>query len=134
MRYMLDTNMIIKAMKGMPETVLIKYKNNLNNMCISSISYSELVYGISKSNKKHQLQNMVSLSNILTPMTILSYDDGCSMCYGELRYDLEKRGCLIGSLDMLIAAHAKTLGLTLVTNNTKEFERVNGLLIEDWSD
>lgn len=132
MKYMLDTNMCIYAIKERPISVVQELrKHNSSDVCISSITYAELMHGVEKSEQKNQ--NRMALALMLSPIKILGFDDKAAEEYGKLRANLEKKGQIIGPLDMLIASHAKSQGLTIVTNNTKEFERVDDLQIEDWS-
>jgi len=98
---------------------------------ISSITLSELEYGVAKSQKPQQ--NKLALAEFLAPIEILPYDDMAAEQYGEIRALLEKKGTPIGSLDMLIAAHALSLNSILVTNNESEFRRVPGLIVENWT-
>ena len=92
---------------------------------------AELEYGAAKSSRPEQ--NRQALSLFLTPLEILPYDDRAAVHYGEIRSQLEKKGKVIGAMDMLIAAHARSLGLTLVTNNTREFKRIPHLEVENWT-
>jgi tRNA(fMet)-specific endonuclease VapC len=133
MKYMLDTNIIIKLSKGLSDNVKMKVNKNLGDMAISSITLAELVYGNHKASKKMFSQNTLSLMKTIAPFTVLPYDDSCVNAYGEIRADLESRGMMIGAMDLLIASHAKSLDMTVVTNNIREFQRVKGLKIEDWS-
>ena len=131
MMYMLDTNICIYIIKQKPKSVIDKFKKMKNaNICISSITYSELLYGAEKSS--NIAKNLLALTMFLSNIEILSYDESASVDYGIIRAKLEKQGKIIGPLDMLIAAHAKSLNITLVSNNLKEFERVDGLRIENW--
>lgn len=132
MSYMLDTNMCIYIIKRHPEAVLKKIVTiPPEEVCISSITLAELMYGVHKS--QHQKKNKVALSNFLLPLEIMPFDEQVTDYYGRIRSYLEKNGTVIGPLDMMIAAHAQCLGVTLVTNNIKEFIRVPDLTIEDWS-
>lgn len=131
MMYMLDTNICIYIIKQKPKSVIDKLKKMKNvNICISSITYSELLYGAEKSS--NIAKNLLALTMFLSNIEILSYDESASIDYGIIRSKLEKQGKIIGPLDMLIAAHAKSLNITLVSNNLKEFERVDGLKLENW--
>ena len=131
MMYMLDTNICIYIIKQKPKSVIDKFKKMKNaNICISSITYSELLYGAEKSS--NIAKNLLALTMFLSNIEILSYDESASIDYGIIRSKLEKQGKIIGPLDMLIAAHAKSLNITLVSNNLKEFERVDGLKLENW--
>ena len=132
MKYMLDTNICIYVIKEKPESVIRKFlKNNPEEMCISSITYAELLYGVEKS--KAIQKNRIALSHFLSPIKILEFNDYAAQEYGQIRADLEQKGMPIGSMDMLIAGHAKAEDLILVTNNTKEFQRVAGLKLENWA-
>ena len=126
MRYMLDTNICIYLIKRKPLSVL----NKLRAIAISSITLAELEYGVAKSNK--QTQNNDALQEFAAPLEIMPFDDGAACRYGEIRAHLEREGKVIGGMDMLIAAHASSLNYTLVPNNLREFERISGLLLENW--
>ena len=131
MRYMLDTNICIYVIKHKPETVFQKLQNiNPEEVCISSVTYAELVHGVEKSAAVEK--NRLALSMLLANMEILDFDVDAADCYGKIRAVLEKKGTPIGPLDMMITAHAQSLGYTVVTNNVKEFSRVSALRIENW--
>ncbi len=131
MRYMLDTNICRYVIKHKPESVFRKLKKiKPEDVCISSITYAELAYGVEKSARPER--NRLALSMMLSSIEIVAFDDTAAADYGEIRASLEKGGTPIGSLDMLIAAHARSAGCTLVTNNTKEFCRVEGLKLANW--
>lgn len=130
MRYMLDTNICIYAIKHKPEQVFIRLKEHApQELCISSGTYAELVHGVEKS--KATEKNRVAL--LLANIDIVSFDSLAAQSYGKIRADLEKAGTPIGPLDMMIAGHAKSLNYNVVTNNTKEFARVKGLKLENWA-
>lgn len=132
MKYMLDTNICIYAIKQNPAAVIQEIKkHHPSDICISSITYAELMCGIEKSILKEQ--NRLALTMMLSPIQIVNFDSKAAEEYGKIRADLESKGCIIGPLDLLIASHAKSKGLTIVTNNTKEFQRIHQLPIEDWS-
>ena len=131
MRYMLDTNICIYVIKHKPESVFRELKKiSPEDVCISSITYAELAYGVEKSVQTER--NRLALTMMLSSIDIAAFDDAAAAEYGEIRASLEKGGTPIGSLDMLIAAHARSSGCTLVTNNTKEFCRVEGLKFANW--
>ncbi|MBW1703545.1 MAG: type II toxin-antitoxin system VapC family toxin [Deltaproteobacteria bacterium] len=131
MKYMLDTNICIYIIKRKPVDVIERFrKTRISQVGISSITFSELEYGVVKSSKPDQ--NQFALAQFLAPMELLSYGDEAAQHYGKLRVYLEKQGTPIGSLDMLIAAHALSVGCILVTNNEKEFNRVPNLKIDNW--
>ena len=131
MIYMLDTNICIYIIKRKPQSVINKFKQcSINDVCISSITYAELEYVVSKSDFHHQ--NKIALIQFLSPIAILPFSDRAAVVYGDVRSRLEKAGTPIGPLDTLIAAHAISENLILATNNTKEFERVEDLQVENW--
>jgi len=131
MKYMLDTNILIYLIRQKPPDVLERFKQtDISTISISSITLSELFYGVSKSSKPEQ--NFMALTQFVAPLEILPFGGEAAQYYGELRAHLEKQGTPIGSLDMLIAAHALSIAGILVTNNEKEFNRVPHLKIENW--
>ena len=130
MIYMLDSNTCAFIMNER-YSVVERFRQALpNGVCVSTIVLSELEYGVRKSSAQERNRN--KLSALCSLLSIFSYDTQATAEYGLIRSELERRGQVIGSLDMLIAAHAKSLALTLVTNYTNEFKRVNGLKLEDW--
>lgn len=132
MRYMLDTNICIHVIKNRPETVIQNFlKHEPTELCISSITYAELMHGVEKSQDAER--NRVAMMLFLSPISILEFDNYAAEEYGKIRADLERKGTLIGPMDMLIAAHARSEGLVLVTNNTREFNRVEDLHVENWT-
>ena len=129
--YMLDTNICIYIIKKKPKRVLEHLSNvSVADIGISTITLSELEYGVEKSLRKEQ--NRLALLQFLSPFEIILYAASAAKHYGEIRSSLERTGQPIGALDMLIAAHALSLDLTLVTNNVKEFSRVPNLKIANW--
>ncbi len=133
MRYMLDTNICIYVIKHKPEKVFQKLQTiHPEDVCISSVTYAELVHGVEKSAAVEK--NRLALSMLLANIEILDFDAVAANCYGKIRADLEKKGTPIGPLDMMIAGHAQSLGYTVVTNNVKEFSRVSALRIENWAE
>ena len=133
MRYMLDTNICIYVIKHKPETVFRKLQTiHPEDVCISSVTYAELVHGVEKSIAVEK--NRLALSMLLANMEILDFDVDAADCYGKIRAGLERKGTPIGPLDMMIAGHAQSLGYTVVTNNVKEFSRVSALRIENWAE
>jgi len=132
MKFMLDTNTCIYIIKRKPPDVIERFnQTEISQIGISTITLSELFYGVSKSSKPDQ--NQTALTQFVAPLEILPYGDEASQYYGDLRAHLEKQGAPIGSLDMLIAAHALSLACTLVTNNEKEFTRIPNLIIDNWA-
>jgi len=128
---MLDTNTCIYIIKQRPVRVIERFKQaKISQIGISSITMSELSYGVFKSTRPEQ--NQMALAQFVAPLEILSYGDGAVQYYAQIRAHLEKQGTPIGALDMLIAAHAISVKSTLVTNNEKEFVRVPNLKLENW--
>ena|SRR5258708_17722140 len=131
-RYMLDTDMCSYIMKRSNDMVLKRLKRTpVGDVCISVITNAELLYGVQISPRK--LQDQASHASFLTYVEVLDFQDRAAYDYAEIRAHLKTRGSMIGANDLFIAAHARSLGLTLVTNNTREFKRVPGLTIENWS-
>ena len=129
-KYLLDTNIVIYVMKKRPIEVMGLFNENSNRMAISSITFSELQYGAEKSARVPE--NLNAIEEFASLTEILPYTAKASMHYGNIRAGLEKLGQTIGVNDLHIAAHARSDGLVLVTNNTSEFARVPGLLLENW--
>lgn len=133
MTYMLDTNICIYAIKRKPEQVFTRIKENLGNgLCISSITLAELEHGIAKSD--YPEKNRASLTKFLTILNVLPFDEGAAREYGKICAFLQKKGTPIGTMDVLIAGHARSKDYTIVTNNVREFERMAGLKIENWAE
>ena len=132
MEYLLDTNICIYIIKKKPEIVLEKFKGfPLGSIGISTITLAELQFGIRKSSNPEK--NLSALNQFIIPLEIIDFDYNATLEYGLIRAELEKNGTPIGPLDTLIGAHAKSAGLVLVTNNEKEFRRIQNLKIENWT-
>ena len=130
MMYLLDTNICIYVINHKPQQVFERFRQyQLGQLAVSSITASELAFGVEKSGSE---RNKQALKKFLSPLEILPYDEQAVWHYAQLRHDLQSKGQTIGSLDMLIAAHALALDVVLVTNNTKEFERIERLKLESW--
>ncbi len=131
MKYLLDTNVCIYLIKKKPPQVLQQFRSHLiGDIGISSITVAELQYGVQKS--QYPEQNQQALEQFLVPLVIAGFDEQAAATYGKIRAALEAQGTPIGALDMLIAAHALSLGVTLVTNNVREFSRVPELQLVNW--
>lgn len=130
LRYLLDTNICIYVLKHQPPPVRDAFNRHSEHLCISSVSLAELLYGAEKSAQPDR--NRDTVERFAARLDIVPFDDRAAAHYGRLRADLERKGQPIGPYDLMIAAHARSLGLTLVTNNEREFERVPGLLLENW--
>ncbi len=132
MKYMLDTNICIYLINHNPLHVRKHFlAQTLDDIGVSAITVAELQYGIQKS--RYPEENRHALELFLMPLLIADFDAQAAVAYGDLRVALEKAGTPIGALDALIAAHALSLDVTLVTNNTREFSRVPGLQIANWA-
>ena len=132
MRYLLDTHIVVYIIKQQPPSAIERlHQVGLSEVGISTITLSELLFGVEKSSRP--VQNLLALNRFLLGIAILPYDDLAAEAYGRIRAELEHRGRPVGPLDTLIAAHARSLGLTLVTHNTREFRRVSGLAVENWA-
>jgi tRNA(fMet)-specific endonuclease VapC len=131
--YLLDTNICIFAINRKPDNVLsIIKEKSIMGLYISSITLAELEYGIE--NSLQQEKNRIALLKFISIFNVLNFDDDDAISYGKLKSRLKRTGKLIGPLDMLLAAQALSKDMIFVTNNASEFERIEGLQIEDWSD
>jgi tRNA(fMet)-specific endonuclease VapC len=131
MKYMLDTNICIGLIRQRPQKLIRRLTRcEPGEVGVSSITVAELTYGANKSNQVEQ--NLSALEQFLLPIELADFDQQASAVYGFLRASLEREGKTIGALDMLIGAHAMSLGVTLVTNNIDEFQRIPKLKLEDW--
>ena len=133
MKVMLDTNICIYLIKQKPTSVLTHFEQYaLGEIGVSSITVAELQFGVSNSQK--QQQNQAALDLFLAPLEIMDFDVPAAQLYGRIRSQLAQQGTPIGAYDMLIAAHAQSLDVTLVTNNLREFSRIPNLRLENWVD
>lgn len=127
---MLDTNIVIYVIKRRPLEVLDTFNQHAGQMCISSITLSELLHGVEKSAQADH--NLRQVESFVSRLDVLDYTSKASAHYGDIRSNLEKKGKTIGVNDLHIAGHARSEGLILVTNNVKEFERVEALRLDNW--
>jgi tRNA(fMet)-specific endonuclease VapC len=131
-RYMLDTDTCSYIMKRSQPLVLKRLQAvDVGDVCMSVITKAELLYGVEVSPRR--AQDAAALAAFMPYVEAIDFSDDAALHYAEIRASLKKRGALIGANDLLIAAHVRALGLTLVTNNTAEFERVDDLAIENWT-
>ena len=130
LRYLLDTNIVIYVLKRRPVEVLSTFNANASRMAISSITLAELLHGAEKSSRVSE--NLAAIEDFCSRLQILSYGTKAAQHYGAIRAALEKLGQPIGVNDMHLAAHARSEGLVLVTNNMGEFARVSALEAENW--
>jgi tRNA(fMet)-specific endonuclease VapC len=133
MKYMLDTNICIYIIRKHPVNVLKHFKAlKIGDVGISSVTLAELNYGVAKS--LHQKQNHTALTAFIAPLEVVDFDSNAAYRYGIIRSNLELQGKPIGALDLMIAGHAQSLDVILVTNNIKEFSRVRDLALENWAE
>ena len=130
LRYLLDTNICIYVIKRRPESLLERFNRNASHLAMSSITLAELMHGAEKSSDPPR--SLAVVENFCSRLEVLAYGPKAAQHYGQIRAALERRGTPIGVNDLHIAAHARSVGLTLVSNNLREFERVDGLLYENW--
>ena len=131
MKFMLDTNMCIYIIKKKPTSVLEKFQSmQIGDVAISTITLAELQFGVYHSTQADR--NREALNSFIIPLEIIPFDEAAAFCYGRIRAHLHARGITIGAMDMLIAAHAQSLSFTLVTNNTREFDRIPDLPLANW--
>ena len=132
--FLLDTNICIFIIKGKNSKVLDNLKKNKKKgLYISSITLAELEFGIENADPLYNTKNRIALMQFLSIFEIKNFDENAAKEYGKIKKDLKDKKCLIGPFDMLIGAHAKSLKMTLVTNNTNEFKRIKDLTIKDWT-
>lgn len=132
-RYLFDTSICIDLLRGRAPSNLVRRlsRRKIDDVAISSITLAELQYGVSKSSRPEH--HALLLAKFCAPLAILPFDQNAAAIYGPARTAMERAGAPIGPLDTLIAAHALSLGLIVITCNEKEFRRVPGLRVENWS-
>ena len=131
MRYLLDTNTCIYMIKRSPPDVFDRFKTlHVGDVGVSAITCCELQFGVANSSRPDE--NQLALTEFLSPLEVRDFPSAAAIAFGKIRAHLQRVGTPIGNYDLLIAAHALYEGFTLVTNNTKEFERVPGLKVENW--
>lgn len=130
LKYMLDTNICIYVIKRRPLEAMQAFNLHVGQLCISSITLAELLHGASKSAKSEH--NLRVVEDFVSRLDVLDYGDKAASHYGDVRADLERKGTPIGVNDLHIAGHARSEALIIVTNNEKEFVRVDGLRVENW--
>lgn len=130
-RYLLDTNICIELIRGRDANVLKRMKKcAIGEVGLSAITLAELEHGVMKSSRPEQ--NSIALDTFCAPLEICPFDSTAARAYGDIRTLLERRGQVIGPLDLLIAVHALSQGAVLITNNEREFRRIKDLAIENW--
>lgn len=130
LKYLLDTNIVIHVITNRPLCVRDVFNRNSGRMAISSITLAELAHGVEKSSDP--TRNLTVVEDFVSRLEVLPYDGRAAWQYGIIRAALEKQDTAIGDIDLHIAGHARSLGLTIVTNNLREFGRVPGISVESW--
>jgi len=130
LRYMLDTNLCIRVLRDRPQSARLRFNDNSEGLAISTVVLTELLHGAAKSARK--IENRAAVEDFAARLAVLAFDEAGADHAAEIRADLERRGAMIGAYGLLIAGHARSRGLILVTGNLGEFRRVNGLRCEDW--
>lgn len=131
LKYMLDTNIVIYTIKNRPSQVRAAFKKHENQMCISAVTLGELIYGAERSSQPER--NLADIEGLVARLEIMPFEHRAAEHFGQLRAELYRIGQPIGPYDMMIAGHARAMGLILVTNNMKELARVPGLRAENWA-
>lgn len=129
-KYLLDTNIVIYTIKNRPREVREMFKKHQTQMAISTVSVGELIFGVERSVQPER--NQADIDGMLARLEVFTFDEKAAAHFGQIRAELYSQGKPIGPYDMMIAGHARSQGLILVTNNMKEFERVPGLRLENW--
>ena len=130
LKYLLDTNIVIHVIKQRPRIALDRFNREHGHMAVSSITLAEMIHGAEKSNDPSR--NLAAVEDFCSRLVVLAYGEKAAWHYGSIRAALEKMGMTIGVNDLHIAGHARSEGLTLVSNNLREFERVPGLTLDNW--
>jgi tRNA(fMet)-specific endonuclease VapC len=129
-KYMLDTNILIYTIKNRPKKVRDAFKKHADYLAMSTVTLGELIYGAEKSTQS--VRNLADIEALAARMDVVPFDSQAAIHFGQVRAELSKSGKLIGPFDLMIAGHARSRGLILVTNNLREFKRVPGLRVENW--
>lgn len=130
-KYLLDTNILIYTIKNRPKKVREQFKRHEGQMCISTVTWGELVYGCERSSRAEE--NLADIEAMAARLEVSPFGREAAVHFGQVRAELHRKGKPIGPFDTMLAGHARSLGLTLVTNNMKEFKRVAGLRVENWT-
>ena len=130
LRYMLDTNICIYVIKNRPAELRERFNSLADQLCISAVTLAEIVYGAEKSARP--IENLAVVEQFAARLDVLAFGERAAVHYGQLRAELERAGLPVGLHDVMIGGHARSEGLTLVTNNLREFQRMEGLRVENW--
>lgn len=130
LRNMLDTNLCIRLLRDRPQGLRPRFNAEADTLCLSTITLTELLHGAAKSARP--VENRRAVEGLAARLAVLAFDENAAAHAGEIHADLERRGQVIGPYDILIAGHARSRGLVVITGNLGEFHRVDGLRAEDW--
>ena len=130
-KYMLDTNILIYAIRNRPKKIREAFKKHSEYLAMSTVTLGELIYGAEKS--AQAVRNLADIEALAARLDVLPFDSEAAIHFGQVRAELAKSGKIIGPYDLMIAGHARSCGLILVTNNLREFKRVPGLRVENWA-
>jgi tRNA(fMet)-specific endonuclease VapC len=130
LRYMLDTNICIYVIKNRPEGLRERFNRLSDQLCISAVTLAEIIYGAEKSARP--IENIAVVDQFAARLDVLPFGERAATHYGQIRADLERAGHPVGLHDMMIGGHARSEGLTLVSNNLREFQRIEGLRVDNW--
>lgn len=130
LRYMLDTNLCIRVLRDRPTGLRERFNAEASSLCISTVTQAELLFGAEKSARP--TENRQQVEAFSARLEVLPFDAQAAAHYGDIRADLERKAMVIGPYDLMIAGHARSRGLVVVTGNLGEFQRVSGLRAEDW--
>jgi tRNA(fMet)-specific endonuclease VapC len=129
-RFMLDTNVCNRVLRDRQPSARVRFNAEADGLCISAVTLAELLHGAAKSD--HPTEKRHEVERLTARLEVLPFDEDAAAHYGDIRADLERRGLVIGPYDLMIAGHARSRGLVVVTGNLVEFTRVDGLRCEDW--
>jgi len=130
LKYLLDTNIVIYTLKNRPEQVRRAFNRHADQLCVSTVTLGELIYGAEKSQQPER--NLAEVESFAARLQVLPFGADAAIHFGQIRAELARSGCAIGPYDLMIAGHARSRGLVLVANNVREFHRVPGLRLENW--
>jgi tRNA(fMet)-specific endonuclease VapC len=130
LRFMLDTSLCVRVLRDRPPALRRRFNAEADGLCISVVTLGELLYGAAKSARPVETRRAVE--DLAARLEVLPFDDTAAAHFADIRASLEQRGMVIGSYDLMIAGHARSRGLVVVTGNLGEFRRVEGLRAEDW--
>jgi len=130
LKYMLDTDISIYVIKNRPAAVRVRFQQHQGQLCVSSVTVMELMYGAEKSAQPER--NLRDIEGFIRRLSVLDYDENAAFHTAQIRAELEKSGTPIGAYDQMIAGHARSCGLVVVTNNAREFQRVSAIRMENW--